>query len=171
MDELFEAEQRNLTQEPLNPTKLTLSFEKGKNWHHTLSRDLSFPLSSLSPPPLSLPLYLSLSLSTTLSQIVQMMWERQLLKIQHWPPFFKPNALLFRLAAAMQSSMCAQSRTEIGAQNGQGVDVKLNWAHYGYFMLKYDNFIVCFESKIIWSIADNSRNLELAKLSFWSKKE
>ena len=29
MDELFEAEKRNLTQEPLNPTKLTLQFEKG----------------------------------------------------------------------------------------------------------------------------------------------
>ena len=29
MDELFEAEKKNLTQEPLNPTKLTLLFEKG----------------------------------------------------------------------------------------------------------------------------------------------
>ena len=29
MDELFEAEKRNLTQEPLNPTKLTLQLEKG----------------------------------------------------------------------------------------------------------------------------------------------
>ena len=34
MDELFEAERKNLTQEPLNPIKasssLTLTFEKGK---------------------------------------------------------------------------------------------------------------------------------------------
>jgi hypothetical protein len=35
MDELFEAERKNLTQEPLNPIKassLTLTFEKGKTF-------------------------------------------------------------------------------------------------------------------------------------------
>jgi hypothetical protein len=31
MDEIFEAEQKRLTQEPLNPVKLTLTFQKSKS--------------------------------------------------------------------------------------------------------------------------------------------